>query len=102
MRTTQTKFLSWGNWGKVDRVGRYFLYFKNYAYQPCSKEGKLGGGVGVLDQRPGTIKPENRDLQRVSVGKCCAYMIVFSNWWVVRGFQSQDINVVTFCLKTCD
>ena len=61
-----------------------------------------GGGVSGLDQRPGTIKPETRDLQRVSVGKCCAYMIVFSNWWVVRGFQSQDINVVTFCLKTCD
>ena len=29
-----------------------------------------GGGVSGSDQRPGTIKPETRDLQRVSVGKC--------------------------------
>ena len=44
--------------------------------QQGRKTGRWGGclrgagGVSGLDQRPGTIKPETRDLQRVSVGKC--------------------------------
>ena len=49
-------------------------------------EGGGEGGVSGLDQRPGTIKPETRDLQRVSVGKClhlhdCFFQI--GGWCVV-------------------
>lgn len=45
-----------------------------------------GGWVNGLDQRPGTIKPETRDLQRVSVGKYlrlhdCFFQI--GGWYVV-------------------
>ena len=52
VRTTHTKFLDWGDWGRVERVGKHLSNFKKHAYQLCSKEGKLQRGeVGRGDCR---------------------------------------------------
>ena len=66
VRTTHTKFLDWGDWGRVERVGRHLSNFKKHAYQSCSKEGncrgvRWGGGIAGSTGNQRFV---------VSVGKC--------------------------------
>ena len=72
VRTTQAKFLSWRDLGKVKRVGRHFSHFKKHFYLPCSKEGKPREG----EKGGCRIKPETRDLQFLW-GSACVNIIVF-------------------------
>ena len=81
VRTTHTKFLDWGDWGRVERVGRHLSNFKKHAYQLCSKEGNCRGvRWGEGDCRINR-KPEICSF----CGEVLALTIVFSSWWVLRG-----------------